>query len=92
LEIFEECLENITNRNLSKKSIMENYQSVALIIDEMIDEGVVINTDVDAIEAKVLFREPSKINIEAATSTAGGYFRGLFSNAKSYLAKTGINS
>jgi hypothetical protein len=87
LEIFEECLENITKSNLSKKSIMENYQSVALIVDEMIDEGVVINTDVDSVEAKVFFREPSRINIEGATNSAGGYFKGLFSNAKTYLSK-----
>jgi hypothetical protein len=77
LEVFEECLENITKSNLSKKSIMENYQCVALIIDEMIDEGIVINTDVDAIEAKVFFREPNKINIEAAASGASSYFKGV---------------
>jgi hypothetical protein len=70
-------LETATKSNLTRKSIMENYQSVSLIIDEMIDEGIVINTDVESIEAKVLFREPTKINIEAATSSATGYFKNV---------------
>jgi hypothetical protein len=77
LEVFEECLENITKSNLSKKNIMENYQNVAIIIDEMIDEGIVINTVVESIESKIYFREPNRINFEQATNKASSYFSGV---------------
>jgi hypothetical protein len=94
LDIFEECLENITKNNLSKKSIMENYQQLALLIDEMIDEGIVINTDSEALENKVYLRESGKGGSSATSSsgeTGGGYFKSLFSSAKTILSR-GINS
>jgi hypothetical protein len=73
LEIFEECLDNITKNNLSKKSVMENYQHLALLIDEMIDEGIIINTDSENLENKVYLREGGKTSSE----TGGGYFKSV---------------
>ena len=72
LDIFEECLENITKSNLSKKSVLENYQQLALLIDEMIDEGIVINTDSESLENKVYLREN-----KASNETGGGYFKSV---------------
>ena len=77
LDIFEECLENITKSNLSRKSIMENYQQLALLIDEMIDEGIVINTDSESLENKVYLREA-----KSTSETGGGYFKSV--NIKYY--------
>lgn len=81
LEIFEECLENITKSN-SKKSIMENYQRIALIIDEMIDEGILINTDCESIENKIYCRDAKpamdlNINASNIVNSAGGYFKSV---------------
>jgi hypothetical protein len=82
LEVLEESLENVT-KNLSKKSVMENYQRVTMIIDEIVDEGVVINTDAESIEAKIFLRE-SSIKMENVTATASsavnsasGYFKSV---------------
>jgi hypothetical protein len=72
MDIFEECLENITKNNLSKKSIMENFQQLAFLIDEMIDEGIVINTDSDNLENKVYLREN-----KTTTESGGGYFKSV---------------
>ncbi len=75
LEIFEECLETITKNNLSKKAVMENYQYVALLIDEMIDEGVVINVDSENLENKVYLRDPKSTT--ESSSSGGGYFKSV---------------
>ncbi len=76
LDIMEECLENITKNNLTKKSVMENYQQLALLIDEMVDEGVIINTDSESIENRVFMRDSKTVN-EASTSSSGGYFKSV---------------
>ncbi len=62
---------------------MENYQRVTMIIDEIVDEGVVINTDAESIEAKIFLRE-SSIKMENVTATASsavnsasGYFKSV---------------
>lgn len=36
---------------------MENLQQVVLLVDEMVDEGVIINTDEENIENKIFFKE-----------------------------------
>jgi hypothetical protein len=62
---------------------MENYQRVTMIIDEMVDEGIVINTDPESIEAKIFFREHSikmenvSATASSAVSSAGGYFKSV---------------
>ena len=74
LEIFEECLENITKNSLTKKSIMESYHQIALLIDEMIDEGIVINTDSENLENKVFMREGKSSGSEVSS---GGLFKNV---------------
>jgi hypothetical protein len=81
LEVFEECLESIT-KSSSKKSIMENYQRIALIIDEMVDEGIMINTDSESIENKIYCRENKSamelnVNSSNVVNSAGGYFKNV---------------
>ncbi len=77
LEIFEECLGNITKNDLSKQNVMNHYQHISLLIDEMIDEGIIINTDSENLENRVYIRE-GKINeggsSTSSTSSTGGYF------------------
>jgi len=51
---------------------MENFQQLAFLIDEMIDEGIVINTDSDNLENKVYLREN-----KTSTETGGGYFKSV---------------
>ena len=36
---------------------MENLQQVVLLVDEMVDEGIIINTDGENIENKIFFKE-----------------------------------
>ena len=69
LEVFEECLETITKNNITKKTVMENLQQVVLLVDEMIDEGIIINTDGENIENKIFFKEGNS----GSTQETGSY-------------------
>ncbi len=54
---------------------MENYQQVALLIDEMIDEGIVINTDSEHLENNVYIRDTKTAGQQSAAASGGsGYF------------------
>lgn len=55
--MFVETLDIITGKNLTRKGVLENYQKVVSLIDEMIDNGIIINTDGENLEQKVLSRE-----------------------------------
>lgn len=76
MDIMEECLENITKSNVTKKSVMENYQQLALMIDEMVDEGIIINTDSESIESRVYMRD-NRMTVEASSNNGGGYFKSV---------------
>lgn len=54
--MFLESLENITVRNLNRLGVLENYQKIVTLIDEMIDNGIIVNTDGENLEDKVLMR------------------------------------
>ncbi len=51
---------------------MENYQNLVLLIDEMVDQGIVINTDSENLENKVRLRET-----KPSTESSGGYFKSV---------------
>ena len=58
---------------MNRKGILENYQKVVTLIDEMIDNGIIINTDGENLEDKVLL----KVKDESTS-----YFGNLLSSAK----------
>lgn len=75
LDIFEECLDNITKSDMSKKNILQSYQQITLLIDEMIDEGIAINTDSENLENRIYMREgKSSGEGGVSASSSGGYF------------------
>lgn len=69
MDIFEECLDTLSNKNITKKNIMQKLQQLALLIDEMIDEGIVINTNAEELESKMNMRE-SKVTVSEQKSTS----------------------
>ena len=56
-EVFVETMESICSMNLTRTGIFENYQKVVSLIDEMIDNGIIINTDGENLEDKVLMKQ-----------------------------------
>ncbi len=78
MDIFEECLDSLTNKNITKKNIMSNLQQLVLLMDEMVDEGIVINTNAEELENKMNMRD-SKISVQENKSSS------IFGNVSLFL-------
>ena len=87
-KIFETCLANIVNENFGRVKIFENLEKIILMIDEMLDNGLIVNTDPDSISKLICHQEESGSKfISFGTNESGGSGSGLlsslFSGAKS---------
>ena len=87
-KIFENCLGNITNDNFDRPKIFENLEKIIVMIDELLYNGLIINTDNDSISKLISHQEESGskfISFGTAdnTSSGGGLFSSLFSGARS---------
>lgn len=86
---FENTLMNITGDSLERVKILENYDKIIVMIDEMIDEGVVVNTDMESLDKLINNRDQSGGQFISFTadsnesSSSGGFFGSLLSGAKS---------
>ena len=87
-KIFENCLGGITNDNFDQKKIFDNLDKIMLIIDEMVDNGLIINSDPDSIEKLISLQDESGSKFisfgtsEQNKSSGGGLFSSIFSGAK----------
>ena len=88
-KIFENCVGNITNDNFGRQKIFDNLDKIMLIIDEMVDNGLIINSDPDSIEKLISHQDESGSKFisfgtsEQSSSSGGGLFSSIFSGAKS---------
>ena len=88
-KIFETCLGSITNDNFDRQKIYDNLDKIMLIIDEMVDNGLIINTDPESIEKLISHQDGSGSKFisfgtsEQSSSSGGGLFSSIFSGAKS---------
>lgn len=92
--IFESVLLNMVNDILSKAKLMEIYEQLAILIDEMITEGVIVNTNGNSLESAIYFREGSSSSTIPSNSTSysgSNLFSSLLSGAKNYLSRS-VNS
>ena len=88
-KIFENCVGNITNDNFGRQKIFDNLDKIMLIIDEMVDNGLIINSNPDSIEKLISQQDESGSKFisfgtsEQSSSSGGGLFSSIFSGAKS---------
>ena len=88
--IFENCLGSILNDNFDRAKIFNNLEKIILLIDELVNNGIVVNTDQESIEKLIVHQEQggSKF-ISFGTSdnggSGGGLFSSIFSGAKSFF-------
>ncbi|TID28540.1 hypothetical protein CANINC_002413 [Pichia inconspicua] len=47
------AFETILNSQMDKRSLLENYDMVVITIDETVDDGIILETDANAITARV---------------------------------------
>ena len=88
--IFENCLGTLLHENFERTKIFNNLEKIMLIIDELVDNGIVVNTDQDSIEKLIMQQEEgggsrfiSFNTTDSGSSGGGGLFSSLFSGAKS---------
>ena len=98
LSIFENVLSNVLGNKITKEKIIDNYEQIVIIIDEMINEGIVMNTDGDSLE-KILYLRGQAVtsgsgfmsfadnssygtSSTSSSSIGGGLFGSLWSGAK----------
>jgi hypothetical protein len=96
LDLIHECFDTIFPRGINRKSLTDNMLPVILIIDELIDEGIIMTTDTDVVldridQKKKIHTSDTKQSADAPKeeSIGGGYsFASVFASAKNSLAKT----
>ena len=49
-DTLEYCLFNIIENSLTKEKLLENYDKIIILIDELINDGLIININVDNID------------------------------------------
>ena len=98
LSIFENVLSNVLGNKITKEKIIDNYEQIVIIIDEMINEGIVMNTDGDSLEQILYLRgqavtsgsgfmsfaDHSSYGTSSTSNSSigGGWFGSLWSGAK----------
>ncbi len=100
LNTLHECFDSIFPRGINRKNLTDNMLPVIMIFDELIDEGIIMSLDTDAIIERINEKKGSKIltseskakvesKEEPPSSGSGGYgFASVFASAKNSLAKT----
>ena len=94
---FYKTLENImlsiVSDKLTKKQVLTNFENLVALIDEMVNEGIVMNTDAESLESRVnpkgknitnpnTFISFNNVN-NISTGNTGSLLGSLFSGAKS---------
>ena len=87
-KLFEICLGNITNDNFERPKIFDNLEKIIVMIDEMLDNGLIVNTDPDSISKLISHQEETgskfiSFGTSDNSSSGGGLFSSLFSGARS---------
>ena len=86
-KIFENCLGNIINDNFTRVKLFENLGSIIALIDEMLDNGLIVNSDSDTLSKLILHQEETSKFISfgnnESSGSGGGLFSSIFSGARS---------
>lgn len=103
LDTIHECFDTVFPRGICRSQLTSNMYQVILILDEIIDDGVIMTTELETILARIgetrgrssriqdspepESSAPSQPPAEAAAG-GGGMFASVFASAKNSLAKT----
>ena len=101
LDCMHECFDRIFRKGIERRALIENMSGVILVIDELLDQGIVMHLDpamiLARIDTKGKAHHHSGADMEsgnaASSSTSGssggsGLFASVFSSARSQLAKS----
>ena len=57
LESIHECFDKVFKHNIERKSLINNMTAVILVIDELIDQGIIMTTDHQVILKRINIKQ-----------------------------------
>lgn len=90
LEAFVGTLKQVLRGHLDKHTILDNLELLLLTVDEIVDAGSVLETDVNVLAKRVMLRNPDGSGVASTvTSVSAGEltFAGAFNIAKEGFAR-----
>ena len=92
LDCIHECFDRIFKGQIERRSLISNMSGVILVIDELFDQGIIMNLDSSTILSRIKTgKSSSGSSITSGTASqesASSLFSSVFSSAKSSLAKS----
>jgi hypothetical protein len=95
LDTVHDCFDRVFRHSIERKSLINNMTAVILVIDELIDQGIVMATDPHTILKRINLKpqaatgqqagEPQDVSAAqgVAAGGGGGMFASVFASAKS---------
>ena len=106
LDCIHDCFDRIFRKGIERRALIENMSAVILVIDELIDQGIIMHLDPSTILARIDTHGKSRANADnqlagadtagaaqsSGSSGGGSLFASVFSSARSQLARSmGMN-
>eukprot|EP00798_Chlamydomonas_sp_ICE-L_P023981 gene23981-9556_t len=87
LQCFYEAVSGLLRQQIEKKTVLENLDLVLLAIDEILDGGIILETDPQLVSSRVTMRGAEG---EGPSASMGGAqtFSSAFASAKEHLARS----
>ena len=84
-DTLEYCLFNIIENSLTKEKLLKNYDKIVVLIDELINDGLIMNVNVDNIDKIIKLEDDNFNNSNENNNNSnenksgfGGFFKNLF--------------
>ena len=78
LETFEMELFNFIGEDLSREKVLNHYNDIVLLVDEIVTGGVVLNIDEHSLYNRIIFEKTQTNNEKQEQQSGGGIMTGLF--------------
>ena len=62
LTTFYDSVSGVLNKNVEKRVLLANLHQILLLLDEMIDSGIVMDSELDSVMAKIGMGGPSNMS------------------------------
>eukprot|EP00828_Plagiopyla_frontata_P049501 TRINITY_DN9897_c0_g1_i9.p2 TRINITY_DN9897_c0_g1~~TRINITY_DN9897_c0_g1_i9.p2 ORF type:complete len:206 (-),score=35.18 TRINITY_DN9897_c0_g1_i9:45-662(-) len=86
LDAIYQALNYFAVPEISCKTVIPNYENLVLVIDEMVDEGIIITTDYKQLLARATMKDVD--TIEVAPPQTESKFSGVFNKMRDQISKT----
>ena len=93
LNSLHEALASLLRASPDKRTLLDNFDTLLIAIDEMVDSGMIMETDAPAIVNRVGMKAADAVDPNVAAGSMGGAFsegnfNSMFASAREQLAKS----